>query len=268
MERPIRISIVTPVYIGEDWDKQRRLECFEKCIESIRNQTYDKEKIEHVIVNDGSTVALSIPAYPWIKVVDQENLQRLTAYNRGFQSARGEIFWCLDSDDEIKEDGCEVVDNYFRQNPKYNIFNFGCTFTHQDGGASKRGVFKPKRKKKGHQIFGGGTIVNGTFTFKREVWEDLGGFPDHHITNINCSDINYGGERELWMTSPYDFSAYAQIEFPEIRKYFMVDHVAEPNKIIKELGNPGGNDYYLFYKYTRKYHSNPMDDYLLNVNLK
>ena len=117
----------------------------------------------------------------------------------------------------------------------------------------------------GHKVFGGGNIVNGTFVFHRSVYDDLGGYPPHDIKDIDCSEINYGGKRELHMTSPYDFSAYAQIEFPEIREYFMVNHIAEPHKIIKELGNPWGNDYYLFYKYTRKYHSKPMDENWLYV---
>ena len=48
----------------------------------------------------------------------------------------------------------------------------------------------------------------------------------------------------------------------------MVDHVNEPNKIIKELGNPWGNDFYLFYKYTRKYHTLSFKEYLYIVHLK
>jgi len=68
------------------------------------------------------------------------------------------------------------------------------------------------------------------------------------------------------MGSPYDFAAAAQLEFPELRKHFMVDHENEPNKIIKELGNPWGQDFYLFYKYTRKFHSKPVKKYLYIVH--
>ena len=39
-------------------------------------------------------------------------------------------------------------------------------------------------------------------------------------------------------------------------------------KVIKELGNPVGNDFYLFFKYTRVYHSLPLDLYLYQVFLK
>ena len=70
------------------------------------------------------------------------------------------------------------------------------------------------------------------------------------------------------MNTPFDFAAYAQIEFPELRQFFMVDHINEPAKIIKELGNPWGQDFYIFYKYTRKYRSIPLEEYLYIVHPK
>ena len=151
------------------------------------------------------------------------------------------------------------------------MINFGCLFQHKDGGIAYRDPFKPKRKEKGHVKFGGGNIVNGTFIFHRSVYEDLGGFPQTRIENVDCREINYpngAGEivRDLYMGTPYDFAAAAQLQYPEIREFFMVDHVNEPAKIIKELGNPWGQDYYLFYKYTRKYHSRVLKEYLYIVN--
>ena len=264
MARQKRISIITPIYVGEDHEKERRLKLFQRCIESIKNQTIDKEKIEHIIVNDGSTIPLSIPAYPWIKIVDQNNLQRLTAYNSGFKKAKGQIFWPLDSDDEIEPEGCETVDRLFNRYPKYKIINFGCTFVHKDGVSSQRAPFHPKRKKVGHQVFGGGQIVNGTFVFKREVFDLLGAFPE----GIKTINVPWYKDTELFWTSPYDFSAFAQVEFPEIQSYFQVKHPDHPKGLPKELGNPYGNDFYLFYKYSRKYHSKPVEEYLLRVNLK
>lgn len=145
------------------------------------------------------------------------------------------------------------------------MFNFGCTFIHKDGGTNTRDPFMPKRKRKGgHEIFGGGKIVNGTFTFHRRIWEELGAFPE----GIKTIKVPWYKETELFWTSPYDFSAYAQAEFPEIQPYFQVKHPDHPAGLPKELGNPYGNDFYLFYKYTRKYQSKPIKEYLLKVNLK
>lgn len=255
-----RFSIITPVWAASEQQEKELL----RAIESVKNQTHDKKKIEHIIVNDGSTYPIKIPSYPWISVINQQNLNRISAYNAGFKKAKGEIFTLLDSDDEYDENYLSRIDKWFRSS-KEKIFNFGCKYVHSDGGVAYRECFTPRKKKKGHEVFGGGNIVNGTFVFHRSVYDDLGAFPDPIVKDIDCSSVNYGGVRELRMTSPYDFSAYAQIEFPELRDKFMVNHEAEPNKIIKELGNPWGNDMYLFYKYTRKYHSKPMKEEWLYI---
>lgn len=256
----MRFSIITPVYA---WNQQKADE-LNRAIESIKNQDFPKEEIQHVIVNDGSPFPLVIPNYPWITVVEEPNLQRLTAYNSGFKAATGEVFCLLDSDDEYRSDYLQRVDSYYKDWPDYKLFNFGCTFIHKDGASNQRGPFKPKEVGQGHEVFGGGNIVNGTFVFSRDVYESLGAFPE----GIKTIDVPWYKNTELFWTSPYDFSAYAQVEFPEIVPFFMLKHPDHPAGLPKELGNPYGNDFYLFYKYTRKYHSKPMDDFLYTVHLK
>jgi glycosyltransferase involved in cell wall biosynthesis len=256
----MRISIITPCHIYDEKSYQDLL----RAIESVKKQKFNKKKMEHVIVNDGSTYPVKVPKYPWIRVINQENLQRYTAYNTGFKKAKGQIFTLLDHDDEYNPMYLYWVDRWFKLYPKYKMFNFGCAYVHADGGLAYREAFEPKEEKVGHEVFGGGKIVNGTFVFHRSVYEDLGAFPPQIVKDIDCSEINYGtGPRELHMWSPYDFSAYYQMKYPEIRQFFFVDQVNEPNKIIKELGNPFGNDYALFYQYTRKYHSKPMKEKFL-----
>ena len=258
-------SIILPVYVGNE----KKAKQLKRAIDSINKQTYPKELFELIIVNDGSIIPFTIPDYTWIKVVNQQNMQRITAYENGFKQAKNEVICMLDSDDKYLGIYLEKVNQILNEYPNYSMLNFGSIHIHKDGKATTRDPFEPKELEIGHEIFGGGNIVNGTFVFKKEVYDDLGGFPEPIIRNIDCTEINYpaGGNmvRELTIASPYDFSAYAQIQFPEIRKYFMVDVDNEPNKVIKELGNPFGQDYYLFYKYTRKYHSKPIKEYLYKV---
>ncbi len=242
-------SIITPIY---SYNEQKSQELY-RCIESIKHQIYNKDLIEHIIINDGSIVQLKIPDYRWIKVINQPNLQRITAYNEGFKKAKNDIFWMLDADDELVPEALSVINVYWETYPKYKMFNFGCFYVHKDGVITKRGVFQPKEKRKGHEVFGGGNIVNGTYVFNKDIYKKLGAFPENEIKNIDCSSLNYGGVRNLCMSSPYDFSAWFQLEFPETQQYFMVDHENEKNKIIKEIGNPWGQDYALFYKYLRTY---------------
>lgn len=259
----MRFSIITPIYLSHE-EKDRRLPLFKKNIESIKNQEFGTENIEHIIVNDGSVAEFSVPNYPHIRLINQPNLQRLTAYNTGFKEAKGEIICLLDSDDEYFPDSLDRVERMFRKYPRYKMFNFGCQFTHKDGGTQNRAAFQPKKRKVGHEVFGGGQIVNGTFVFSRSIYDEMGAFPK----GIKTIDVPWYKNTELFWTSPYDFSAYAQVEFPEIQPFFQVKHPDHPKGLPKELGNPFGNDYYLFYKYTRRYHSKPVDEILINVNLR
>ena len=257
----MRFSVITPVHIWNDY----RSKSLTRAIESLNNQTF--KDFEHIIVNDGSTEEFKVPDYPWIRLFNQAHYERVVAYNVGFSKAEGEIFCLLDSDDEYAPNYLERVDRFFKQWPKYKMFNFGCEYHHESGKVTSRGPFKPKRKRIGHEVFGPGNIVNGTFVFHRDIYDKLGGFPPMY-SEIDTSELNYTYTGKMFMGSPWDFSAVAQMEFPEIREYFFIDRDHDPNKAIRELGNPWGNDFYLFYKYTRKYHSKPIEENLYIVHPK
>jgi hypothetical protein len=62
------------------------------------------------------------------------------------------------------------------------------------------------------------------------VYEDIGDLP----------------EKGVW-----DFAEHAREEFPEIKPFYW----NEVNQEYDSLGNPWGEDYYYFYKMTRKYKS-------------
>lgn len=265
----MKFSVITPVHL---WN-QARVDRFLVTIESLKNQGY--KDFEWVVVDDGST-----EPFRWemlsetgmdVKLTRRPHEERIVAYNDAFQIAKGEWYVLLDSDDELVPNALEKLAKVIEKYPKDKMFNFGCVYEHADGKKTYRDPFNPERRKYGHIKFGGGNIVNGTFIFKREVYLDLKGYPNTHIRDVDCTEINYptgDGKlvRDLYMGSPYDFSAAAQLIYPEIREYFMVDHENEPNKIIKELGNPWGQDYFLFYKFTRKYHSRVIKEYLYIVH--
>jgi glycosyltransferase involved in cell wall biosynthesis len=258
-------SVITPVHLWNPY----RVEKFLECAESLRKQKF--KDFEWIVIDDGSTEPFLWDSIKDIAdvVIHKQHEERVIAYNAGFKEAQGEWFTLLDSDDAYTPEFLSTFFSAINRSPQTRLFNCGVEYHHADRGISSRSAFKPKRAKVGHRIFGGGNIVNGTFIWHRSVYEDLGAYPDAPggtFENIDCSEINYGGVRSLFMGTPYDFSAYAQLEFPEIRQYFMVDHEDEPNKIIKELGNPWGQDYYLFYKYTRKYQTKSVKKNLLVVH--
>ncbi len=264
MAKPL-YSIITPVNC---WTEERREQLY-RAINSIDAQTF--KDFEYIVVNDGSTLEFIVPG--WIELINKTHNERVSALNAGLKKSKGQWILFLDSDDEYEPNYLERLNEIIKENPEYKMFNFGCTYYHKDGTVTKREPFTPKKLEVGHEVFGGGNIVNGTFVFHRSIYKKLGGYPLDTIKNIDCTNVNYpafkGQEkpyiRDLNINTPFDFSAYAQLEFPEMKKYFMVDFEAEPEKILKELGNPWGQDYYLFYKYTRKYHSKPIHEYPLKV---
>ncbi len=233
-------SIITPYHLHS----QDRVAQFARCIDSVKNQSYSvggsQEGLwEHLVIDDGSAVDFTLPEYPWLKGFKQEHLERLIASNVGFENATKDWFVFLDSDDMLSPFYLEACAAMINQNPDYKVFNFASVHFHNNYQISVRGAFKPLELEKGHEFFGGGNIVNGTFIFARECFEKLGGFP--HQTN------------------PWDFSAEAQKEFPELKPLYTIINEDNPGGVVRELGNPMGQDYYMFFKLTREYHSKPFD---------
>lgn len=93
------ISIIVPVFNVGD--------CLERCIESIRRQTFNNYEI--LLIDDGSTDK-SVQLCDWysslddhIKVVHQSNKGVSSARNTGINMAQGKYISFVDSDDWIEE---------------------------------------------------------------------------------------------------------------------------------------------------------------------
>lgn len=260
-------SVITPVYIHSPQRKAGLI----RAIHSVGMQTY--ENFEHIVIDDGSPVAFEEleklqEMYPnLVYQKNKDHLERINCYHDAMSIMKGEWIAFLDSDDLYSPYYLELCKKLITENPDYKMFNFGCIYINKDGRVTHRGPFAPAKLEVGHEIFGKGQIVNGTFIFHRSVYEELGGFPHGVITPEDQDEMEkiYGKRGELNICSPWDFSCYAQLEFPELRQFCMVNYENEPNKIIQELGNPVGQDFYLFFKYTRMFHSFPADLYLYYV---
>lgn len=246
-----KFSVLTPFNI---WNELRK----EQLVRSTNSVDFQSFKdFEHILVDDGSPTMIELPGLGGKrKILRQEHLERVNALRKAMEESIGDWFVFLDADDELFQHTLTMYSQVIEKYPDFKMFNFESVHISKDYHTRVRGAFKPAWLDDHHDIFGGGNIVHGTYIFHRSVYEDLGGLPPAHIENVDCTEINYGGVRKLSSSSPYDFSAYAQVQYPEIRPFFMTD---EPKKVIKELGNPWGQDFYLFYKYTRKYQSKPFD---------
>ncbi|WP_435153670.1 glycosyltransferase family 2 protein [Haladaptatus sp. DFWS20] len=93
------VSIVTAAYNSADYIKQ--------ALESLRQQTIDDSRIEHLVVDDCSTdetaaIVESVETSYLRLIQKQENSGNGTiAWNHGIEHARGEYVVILDSDDEF-----------------------------------------------------------------------------------------------------------------------------------------------------------------------
>ena len=100
-----KISVVIPVYKVEKYLK--------KCVDSVRNQTY--ENLEIILVDDGSPDNCGkmcdelAQSDERIKVVHKENAGLSAARNTGIENATGRYICFIDSDDFLSEDFCEVL---------------------------------------------------------------------------------------------------------------------------------------------------------------
>lgn len=96
----MKLSIIIPVYNVEKY--------VEKTLASVCNQDYDDYEI--IIINDGSPdnslricEEFAKTCSRNIKIISQANGGLSKARNTGFDNAKGEYIWFIDSDDWIKE---------------------------------------------------------------------------------------------------------------------------------------------------------------------
>ena len=248
----MKFSICTPVtYDKDDADNIRmpRYEMFLRCAGSIVSQTY--KDFEWVVSDDLSkpsvdSVFIDIKEDSGLRLVDvnvvklPEKSGRIIARNVAMKEAKGEWICWLDSDDEYSSIYLSAMADAIRLNPDYKIFNFNHLIFDYNYKVHERRFID--MNVQGNVPFPSGVIGAGAFVFHRSVYEDIGPIP----------------ELGMW-----DFSEHALEEFPEIKPYFLKAGTTDQ---YNSLGNPWGEDYYYFYKMTRKYPSKYLDTALYYVH--
>lgn len=159
----MRVSIVIPCY--------NQAKYLVDAIESVKLQTY--EDIEIIIVNDGSTANLThiesqykFDAY-YIKFINQNNKGLSAARNTGIRNASGTFILPLDADDRIAPD---FIEN---------------TICHKDIVAGWCQEFEQSNKlwepipNPTYEDFVKRNQINHCALFKKEMWEELGGYDEN-----------------------------------------------------------------------------------------
>ena len=212
----------------------------QRAINSIQKQTYPWWEL--IVVDDGSTdntwsiLEEIAKKDDRIKIFKHEiRLQRIIARNTGLKEAENEWICHLDSDDEYSRVYLEQVNYAIKKYPEYKVFNFGA-ITYKIDITRVREPYNLQEQNdfgEAMQRFQSGIIGMGSFVYKREIHDDVGYFPNVGV--------------------PYNFADAAKDEFPEMIEWYGTKDRSSVE--CKTLGNPVGDDYYLFYKITRKYKS-------------
>ena len=127
----MKFTIFTPTF--------NRKELLEKLYKSLQKQTY--KDFEWLIVDDGSADGTKEKVEEFlsekkldIKYYFKENGGKQRAYNFATDKANGELFICLDSDDEYVENGLETILKYWKKYEKNNdIAGMGYLSTYPNG---------------------------------------------------------------------------------------------------------------------------------------
>ena len=101
------VSVVVPVYNEE--------KTLGKTLRSLFAGAYPKDKLEVIVVNDGSTDNTREVARSFSRVtyVEQENKGKAAALNAGLKRATGELFSCLDADSFVDKDALKKNVRHF-----------------------------------------------------------------------------------------------------------------------------------------------------------
>jgi glycosyltransferase involved in cell wall biosynthesis len=112
MEYKYRITVFTPTY--------NRAYVISNLYKSLCSQSF--KNFEWLVVDDGSSDDTESLFSNWISNSDFEiryyktkNGGKHRAINKGMELANGEIFFTMDSDDELTSDALEKIDGWFNE---------------------------------------------------------------------------------------------------------------------------------------------------------
>jgi len=206
-EKPL-VSVVIPNYNG--------LRFLETCLTALAGQTYPRERLEVILVDDASTdnsVAFVRDHFPWVNVVRLEHNSGLAiACNRGVAHARGEIIALLNNDTEVEPQWVEALVQALEEHPwagsvaskmllfdRRHIIHTTGDMMGIDGIPRNRGVWEEDRGQYDDQreVFGG---CGGAVAYRREVWDALGGFDEDLFMYLEDVDLAWRMQLQGWGT--------------------------------------------------------------------
>lgn len=168
-----KISIIVPVYKAEDY--------LARCVDSLREQTY--EKIEIVLVDDGSPDGCPAlcDAYAGqderIVVIHKENGGLVSAWQAGVKASSGTYLAFVDSDDWVEKDMLEGMAQHLSEGEEDHKEIICCNFV----------INRPKKESSHYHGLNPGTYT-GEY-LEKEIKEHLLGHENRTISMSRCMKL-------------------------------------------------------------------------------
>lgn len=176
------VTIIVPV-----WNEEKTLA---GTINSLLALAYPKEKLDIIIVDDGSKdgtrkVANSFKSHPQVRIFHKENGGKHTAVNLGIKKAKGELIGCLDADSFVDSGALAEIVRCFEDprimavTPAIRVYTPGNVLQKIQRVEYNMGIFLRK-------VFGSMNAIHvtpGPFSiFRKKVFDDLGEYRRAHNT--------------------------------------------------------------------------------------
>jgi cellulose synthase/poly-beta-1,6-N-acetylglucosamine synthase-like glycosyltransferase len=158
--------------------------------DSLLALDYPKEKLEIILVNDGSTdatpqVMARFLTHPQVRIIHKENGGKHTALNAGIAVTTAELIGCLDADSFVEPDALREIVSCF-DNPQIvattaamSIHKPGNMLQHMQNAEYSFGITLRHTFASVNGLY----VTPGPFSFyRRDVVEKLGGFRYGHQT--------------------------------------------------------------------------------------
>ncbi|MBU1129033.1 MAG: glycosyltransferase, partial [Nanoarchaeota archaeon] len=177
------VSVLVPVYNEE--------KSVEQTIKHLLNLNYPKNKIEIILLNDGSTdktkeiIEKYVKKYNNIKMLNKENSGKADSLNQGIKLSNGELFAVVDSDSFPSKNSLKKLVGYF-ENPMMGAVTSFVTIRNKNNFFARlqslEYIFLGWARKLFDFVEGVG-VTNGPLSLYRKKYvEEIGGFDTKTVT--------------------------------------------------------------------------------------
>ena len=182
LSRYPRVAIMVPC-----WNEETTIS---KTLHSLLNLDYPKDKLEIIVIDDGSTdntwqVIQKFATYQQIRLFHTENQGKYKALNFGLTQSTSEMVGCLDADSYVTKDTLTTIVRYFENKevmavtPSVKIFKPKNPLQLIQSVEYNWGVFTRKL----FSYLGALYVTPGPFSiFRRTVFNTIGGYRHAHNT--------------------------------------------------------------------------------------